>query len=225
MLCRDTLSSVDDIEEGLDLPTVSPGSLSRAPRSPVLQSPSTMQHPLNCVSILVILLVTVLDLLLQLSTLRCSWLTFPTYFGINETQNVKEYGQLGGGWICVYVPEGTNPNKPFPDYSTGQSSYTLYEPNQNVLGSGTWLEGGAYSQTNNRSTIINQGVVDTSRYSDTPLVTTCASVFLCPASSTLVMLSGLSSGCLLLLALYLLSVWRILPSQLLMLQELTTMFV
>ena len=66
MLCRDTLSSVDDIEEGLDLPTVSPGSLSRAPRSPVLQSPSTMQHPLNCVSILVILLVTVLDLLLQL---------------------------------------------------------------------------------------------------------------------------------------------------------------
>ena len=113
MLCRDTLSSVDDIEEGLDLPTVSPGSLSRAPRSPVLQSPSTMQHPLNCVSILVILLVTVLDLLLQLSTLRCSWLTFPTYFGINETQNVKEYGQLGGGWICVYVPEGTNPNKPF----------------------------------------------------------------------------------------------------------------
>ena len=81
---------------------------------------------------------------------------------------MKEYGQLGGGWICVYVPEGTNPNKPFPDYSTGQSSYTLYEPNaQNVLGSGTWL-GGAYSQTNNRSTIINQGVVDTSRYSDTP---------------------------------------------------------
>ena len=30
----------------------------------------------NCVSILVILLVTVLDLLLQLSTLRCSWQTF-----------------------------------------------------------------------------------------------------------------------------------------------------
>ena len=30
MLCRDTLSSVDDIEEGLDLPTVSPGSLSKS---------------------------------------------------------------------------------------------------------------------------------------------------------------------------------------------------
>ena len=38
MLCRDTLSSVDDIEEGLDLPTVSPGSLSRAPRSPIAES-------------------------------------------------------------------------------------------------------------------------------------------------------------------------------------------
>ena len=58
---------------------------------------------------------------------------------------MKEYGQLGGGWICVYVPEGTSPNKPFPDYGVGQSQYTLYEPNQNVLGSGTWLEGGAYS--------------------------------------------------------------------------------
>ena len=81
---------------------------------------------------------------------------------------MKEYGQLGGGWICVYVPEGTSPNKPFPDYGVGQSQYTLYEPNQNVLGSGTWLEGGAYSQTNNRATIIQTGVVDTSRYSDTP---------------------------------------------------------
>ena len=39
---------------------------------------------------------------------------------------------------------------------------------QNVLGSGTWLEGGAYRQTNNQATIVQTGVVDTSRYSDTP---------------------------------------------------------
>ena len=37
-----------------------------------------------------------------------------------------------------------------------------------MLGSGTWLEGGAYRQTNNQATIVQTGVVDTSRYSDTP---------------------------------------------------------
>jgi hypothetical protein len=92
----------------------------------------------------------------------------PTYFGVNEDQQIKEFGQLGGGWICVYVPEGTSPNKPFPDFGTGQSAYTLYEPNQNVLGSGTWLEGGAYQQTNLRDTVMKAGVVGTYRYSDTP---------------------------------------------------------
>ena len=112
-------------------------------------------NPSNLTSDRVGSIVTVKHIEVQLANL-------PTYFGINETQNVKEYGQLGGGWICVYVPEGTSPNKPFPDYDVGQSAYTLYEPNQNVLGSGTWLEGGAYSQTNNRATIIQQGVVDTS---------------------------------------------------------------
>lgn len=118
-------------------------------------------NPSNLTSDRVGSIVTVKHIEVQLANL-------PTYFGINEEQNVKEYGQLGGGWIAVYVPEGTSPNKPFPDYTVGQSAYTLYEPNQNVLGSGTWLEGGAYSQTNNRATIIQTGVVDTSRYSDTP---------------------------------------------------------
>ena len=31
-------------------------------------------------------------------------------------------------------------NKPFPDYATGKDNYTFYEPNQFVLGHGTWLE-------------------------------------------------------------------------------------
>ena len=91
-----------------------------------------------------------------------------TYFGVNEDQQIKEFGQLGGGWICVYVPEGTSPNKPFPDWGTGQSAYTLYEPNQNVLGSGTWLEGGAYQQTNLRDAVMKAGTVGYYRYCDTP---------------------------------------------------------
>ena len=42
--------------------------------------------------------------------------------------------------VCAW---GTNPNRPFPDWQAGQNSYTLYEPNQFVLGTGTWLEGPA----------------------------------------------------------------------------------
>lgn len=118
-------------------------------------------NPSNLTSDRVGSIVTVKHIEVQLANL-------PTYFGVDEDHQIKEFGQLGGGWICVYVPEGTPPNKPFPDYDVGQSAFTLYEPNQNVLGSGTWLEGGAYSQTNNRATIIQTGVVATSRYSDTP---------------------------------------------------------
>lgn len=118
-------------------------------------------NPSNLTSDRVGSIVTVKHIEVQLANL-------PTYFGVNEDQQIREFGQLGGGWICVYVPEGTSPNKPFPDYGTGQSAFTLYEPNQNVLGSGTWLEGGAYQQTNLRTTVMNAGVVATSRYSDTP---------------------------------------------------------
>ena len=118
-------------------------------------------NPSNLTSDRVGSIVTVKHIEVQLANL-------PTYFGIDEEHQIKEYGQLGGGWICVYVPEGTSPNKPFPDYAPGQSAYTMYEPNQNVLGSGTWLEGGAYRQTNNEATIVQTGVVATSRYSDTP---------------------------------------------------------
>ena len=58
------------------------------------------------------------------------------------------HGSLASGWICVYVPEGTSLNKPFPDYATGKDNYTFYEPNQFVLGHGTWLEGWQIYQTN-----------------------------------------------------------------------------
>ena len=39
---------------------------------------------------------------------------------------------------CLKVLRSTNP---FPDYGTGKDNYTFYEPNQFVLGAGTWLEG------------------------------------------------------------------------------------
>ena len=61
----------------------------------------------------------------------------PTYYGLNQEQQVVGHGTLAGGWICVYVPEGTSLNKPFPDYAVGKDNYTFYEPNQFVLGAGT----------------------------------------------------------------------------------------
>ena len=166
MLCRDTLSSVDAIDAELDLPTLSPESLSRPVHSPASLNLSTMPPRLNCVSILVILLVTVLDLLLQL-ILRRQLANLPTYFGINETQNVKEYGQLGGGWICVYVPEGTSLTSRFRIMMLGSlrilcmsliRMFWALVPGSRVV----------RTRRNNRATIIQTGVVDTSRYSDTP---------------------------------------------------------
>ena len=167
MQCPATLNTAEDTAVALDLPTLSPESSLGQELSPGLLTLNTTQHPLNCVnpsnltSDRVGSIVTVKHIEVQLANL-------PTYFGVNEDQQIKEFGQLGGGWICVYVPEGTTINRPFPDYAPGQSAFTLYEPNQNVLGSGTWLEGGAYRQTNNQATVMNAGVVATSRYSDTP---------------------------------------------------------
>ena len=66
----------------------------------------------------------------------------PTYYGLNSEQHIVGHGTLAGGWICVYVPEGTVSTNPFPDYGTGKDNYTFYEPNQFVLGAGTWLKAG-----------------------------------------------------------------------------------
>ena len=63
---------------------------------------------------------------------------------INQEPESIISGQLEGGWfVCMFW--GTSPNRPFPDLNTGASSLTLYEPNQFVLGHGTWMEGGSYS--------------------------------------------------------------------------------
>ena len=69
--------------------------------------------------------------------------------------------------ICVYVPEGTALNKPFPDYATGKDNYTFYEPNQFVLGHGTWLEGWQIYQTNDILKVRDAGTVGISQVPDT----------------------------------------------------------
>lgn len=43
------------------------------------------------------------------------------------------------GWILVYVPEGTQPQQINPGSSTKANS--IYEPNQNVIGSGVLNNG------------------------------------------------------------------------------------
>ena len=90
----------------------------------------------------------------------------PTYYGLNQETNIVGHGTLGGGWICVYVPEGTALNKPFPDYGTGKDNYTFYEPNQFVLGSGTWLEGWQIYQTNDISRVAENGTLGISQVPD-----------------------------------------------------------
>ena len=89
---------------------------------------------------LVLSLAISLGLFLQFSTLKYSYKTLPTYYGLNQDTNIVGHGSLAGGWMCV-CSEGTSFIKPFPDYATGKDNYTFYEPNQFVLGHGTWLEG------------------------------------------------------------------------------------
>ena len=105
-------------------------------------------------------IVTVKHIEVQLANL-------PTYFGINETQNVKEYSQLGGGWICVYVP-GASLISPYLIMMLASLRILCMNLTRMSSALVPGLKVGAYSQTNNRSTIIQYGVVDTSRYSDTP---------------------------------------------------------
>ena len=90
----------------------------------------------------------------------------PTYYGLNSDQNIVGHGTLAGGWICVYVPEGTALNKPFPDYGTGKDNYTFYEPNQFVLGAGTWLEGWQIYQTADIMKVRDAGSVGISQVPD-----------------------------------------------------------
>ena len=69
-------------------------------------------------------------------------------------------------------------NKPFPDYATGKDNYTFYEPNQFVLGHGTWLEGWQIYQTSDILKVRDAGTVGISQVPDTSLVTICVLEYL-----------------------------------------------
>ena len=97
----------------------------------------------------------------------------PTYYGLNQDTNIVGHGSLAGVWICVYVPEGTSLNKPFPDYATGKDNYTFYEPNQFVLGHGTWLEGWQIYQTNDLLKVKMLVLLVSAKFLILRLVTIC----------------------------------------------------
>ena len=108
-----------------------------------------------------------LGTILTIKHLEVQLQDLPTYYGLNQDTNIVGHGSLAGGWICVYVPEGTSLNKPFPDYATGKDNYTFYEPNQFVLGHGTWLEGWQIYQTNDLLKVRDAATVGISQVPDT----------------------------------------------------------
>ena len=54
-----------------------------------------------------------LGTILTIKHLEVQLQDLPTYYGLNQDTNIVGHGSLAGGWICVYVPEGTVFNKPF----------------------------------------------------------------------------------------------------------------
>lgn len=68
----------------------------------------------------------------------------------------RVFGQPAGGWLIVYVPEGTAPSAPLPDIENSHAC-TLYEPNQFVLGHGTWMQGKLSHQLNNEQPALQYG--------------------------------------------------------------------
>ena len=108
-----------------------------------------------------------LGTILTIKHLEVQLQDLPTYYGLNQDTNIVGHGSLAGGLICVYVPEGTSLNKPFPDYATGKDNYTFYEPNQFVLGHGTWLEGWQIYQTNDLLKVRDAATVGISQVPDT----------------------------------------------------------
>ena len=54
-----------------------------------------------------------LGTILTIKHLEVQLQDLPTYYGLNQDTNVVGHGSLAGGWICVYVPEGTVLINPF----------------------------------------------------------------------------------------------------------------
>lgn len=98
--------------------------------------------------------------MLTIKHLQVQLMNLPSTTGLigSGEHAVRVGGQPAGGWLIVYVPEGTAPSAPLPDLENSHAC-TLYEPNQFVLGHGTWMQGKYFQQTNNASIIDQSGNV------------------------------------------------------------------
>ena len=67
--------------------------------------------------------------------------TIPTIQDVSSASRQKEIIFPAAGWICVFVPSGTNPREPFSGAGDNIYNATLYEPQNYVLGSGTISQG------------------------------------------------------------------------------------
>ena len=96
--------------------------------------------------------------MLTIKHLQVQLMNLPTTTGLigSGPTAIRVTGQPAGGWLIVYAPEGTQPSAPLPDLENNRAA-TLYEPNQFVLGHGTWMQGKYFQQTNNASIIDQSG--------------------------------------------------------------------
>lgn len=99
--------------------------------------------------------------MLTIKHLQVQLMNLPSITGLSGSGSsaVRVGGQPAGGWLIVYCPEGTQPSAPFPDFGNDNAA-TLYEPNQFVLGHGTWMQGKWFQQTNDASTVDRSGNVN-----------------------------------------------------------------
>ena len=96
--------------------------------------------------------------MLTIKHLQVQLMNLPSYTGLigQGDSAIRVGGQPAGGWLIVYVPEGTSPSAPLPDIENGPSA-SLYEPNQFVLGHGTWMQGKYFQQANNSAPALQYG--------------------------------------------------------------------
>lgn len=67
--------------------------------------------------------------------------TIPTIVDVDSSSAEKVVYFPSAGWICVFVPAGTQPVEPFSSTDGTIYNATLYEPQNYVLGSGTISQG------------------------------------------------------------------------------------
>lgn len=96
--------------------------------------------------------------MLTIKHLQVQLMNLPSTTGVigSGDSAIRVVGQPAGGWLIVYAPEGTSPSAPLPDLNNNRSA-TLYEPNQFVLGHGTWMQGKLFHGANNESPALQNG--------------------------------------------------------------------